>query len=280
MPEGPEVKSVAVALNDKIQGLYITQVVIDNLSRYFRNHSLQNSLDKLKFPLKILRVYSKGKKILFECIDIEGAKFYLVSALAMSGRWQYFKGKHSGIKLVLFKVTDKSMFQKYELFFDDQRHFGSLIVSSEADLHLYLKGVGPDLLSEEISFEHYKSVITLPRLKNKEIGWFLLQQKYFSGVGNWIRAEILYECKIAPNRKLKDLSEEDLKHLYHWSIKILKDAFNVKGLSISNYIDPEGNYGTYNVKVYMRKKDPKGRPVITSRFSDKRTIHWVPEIQI
>ena len=102
----------------------------------------------------------------------------------------------------------------------------------------------------------------------------------FSGVGNWIRAEILYECKIAPNRKLKDLSESDIKHLYHWSIKILKDAYNVKGLTISNYIDPEGNYGTYKVKVYMQKKDPYGHKVITSVFSDKRTIHWVPEVQI
>jgi DNA-formamidopyrimidine glycosylase len=279
MPEGPEVKSVAVSLNDKIKDLFITQIEIDNLSRYHRNPSLQNSLDKLKFPLNILHVYSKGKKILFECVDLEGSKFYLVSALAMSGRWQYFKGKHSGIKMVLFKVTDKSLIHKYDLFFDDQRHFGSLIVTSEEDLHLYLKGVGPDLLSEDVGFDTYKSVITLPRLKNKEIGWFLLQQKYFSGIGNWIRAEILYECKIAPFRKLKELSDKDIENLYHWSIKILKDAFKVKGLTISNYIDPDGNYGTYNVKVYMRKKDPKGNTVITSRFSDKRTIHWVPEIQ-
>ena len=108
----------------------------------------------------------------------------------------------------------------------------------------------------------------------------MLQPKYFSGVGNWIRAEILYECKIAPNRKLGDLTDSDVKHLYHWSIKILKDAYKVKGLTISNYIDPEGNYGTYKVKVYMQKTDPLGHKVITSVFSDKRTIHWVPEVQI
>jgi DNA-formamidopyrimidine glycosylase len=278
MPEGPEVKSVAVSLNNKISKLYINDIIIDELSRYYKNPSLVDSLSKIIFPLHILKVYSKGKKILFECSDANKLKIYLVSALAMSGRWQYFKGKHSGIQMNL--TSTKAGEIKYKLYFDDQRHFGSLVVVHESELSKILKNVGPDLLSEDVSFCDYRDVINLPRLKKKQICWFLLQQKYFSGVGNWIRAEILYECKIAPNRKLEDLSETDVKNLYHWSIKILKDAYNVKGLTISNYIDPEGNYGTYNVKVYMRKHDPLGHKVVTSVFSDKRTIHWVPEVQV
>ena len=278
MPEGPEVKSVAVSLDNKISKLYINDIIIDILSRYYKNPSLLDSLSKVSFPLHILKVYSKGKKILFESVDSDGLKIYLVSALAMSGRWQYTKGKHSGIQMNL--TSTKAGEVKYRLYFDDQRHFGSLVVVHESELSKILKSVGPDLLSEDVSFDEYKDVITLPRLKTKQIGWFLLQQKYFSGVGNWIRAEILYECKIAPNRKLGDLTDSDIKHLYHYSLKILKDAYKVKGLTISNYIDPEGNYGTYKVKVYMQKTDPLGHKVITSVFSDKRTIHWVPEVQI
>jgi len=278
MPEGPEVKSVAVSLDNKISKLYINDILIDELSRYYKNPSLLNSLSIIKFPLHISKVYAKGKKILFECIDSDKVKVYLVSALAMSGRWQYTKGKHSGIQMNL--TSTKSGDVKYRLYFDDQRHFGSLVVAYEEDLPKILKNVGPDLLSEKVTYEEYKTIISLPRLRTKQIGWFLLQQKYFSGVGNWIRAEILYECKIAPNRKLEDLTETDIKHLYHYSLKILKDAYNVKGLTISNYIDPEGNYGTYKVKVYMQKTDPYGHKVITSVFSDKRTIHWVPEVQI
>jgi DNA-formamidopyrimidine glycosylase len=278
MPEGPEVKSVAVSLDNKISKLYINDMLIDELSRYYKNPSLINSLSYAKFPLHISKVYSKGKKILFECVDSDKVKVYLVSALAMSGRWQYTKGKHSGIQMNL--TSTKAGDVKYRLYFDDQRHFGSLVVAYEDELPKILKNVGPDLLSEKVTYEEYKTVISLPRLRSKQIGWFLLQQKYFSGVGNWIRAEILYECKIAPNRKLEDLSEIDIKHLYHYSLKILKDAYSVKGLTISNYIDPEGNYGTYKVKVYMQKIDPYGHKVITSVFSDKRTIHWVPDVQI
>jgi formamidopyrimidine-DNA glycosylase len=65
MPEGPEVKSVAVSLDNKISNFYINDVIVDELSRYYKNHSLLNSLSKLSFPLHIIKVYSKGKKILF-----------------------------------------------------------------------------------------------------------------------------------------------------------------------------------------------------------------------
>ena len=83
MPEGPEVKSVAVSLNKKLENLYISNIIINEASRYIRDKSLENSLYSLEFPLQILKIYAKGKKILFECITKDNVKSYLVSALAM-----------------------------------------------------------------------------------------------------------------------------------------------------------------------------------------------------
>jgi formamidopyrimidine-DNA glycosylase len=142
-----------------------------------------------------------------------------------------------------------------------------------------LKAVGPDLLSENVSFEIYNEVISQKRIKNKQICSFLLEQKYFSGIGNWVRAEVLYKCRIAPFRTLESLSEDNKKSLHSVSIQILNEAYSKKGLTISNYIDPEGEFGTYNVKIYMKEKDPEGNEIIRSVFSDKRTMHWVPEVQ-
>ena len=67
--------------------------------------------------------------------------------------------------------------------------------------------------------------------------------------------------------------------LYYYSIKVLRDAFQVRGLTITNYIDPDGEYGEYQVKVYGKTKDPYGNEILRSTFSDKRTMHWVPSIQ-
>lgn len=276
MPEGAEVAQVSISLHEKISGYWIYNIKINEKSRYFKAGTIENS-DKLNLPIFISRIYPKGKKIIFECLDSDKNKLYLVSLLAMTGRWQYTEGDHSGLELILYKSSFDNC---KHVFFDDPRHFGSFVIClSQNDLNETMKGVGPDLLNETIPFDYYKEVLTQKRLVKKEICSFLLEQKYFSGIGNWVRAEVLYESKIAPWRVLGSLSESDIYLLYYYSIKVLRDAFKVRGLTISNYIDPEGEYGTYEVKVYSKDKDPFGNEVLRSTFSDKRTMHWVPNVQ-
>jgi formamidopyrimidine-DNA glycosylase len=194
----------------------------------------------------------------------------------MTGRWQYVEGKHSGIEMEIRESKNYSNF----VYFDDQRHFGAFIIClNSGELKEVLKDVGPDLLAEDVSFEYYNSVISNKRLGHKQICGFLLDQKYFSGVGNWVRAEVLYESRISPHRKLGSLSLDDKYRLYFYSIKILRDAYKVRGLTISNYIDPEGELGEYPVKVYSQDKDPYGNEIVRNVLDDKRTIHWVPSLQ-
>jgi formamidopyrimidine-DNA glycosylase len=279
MPEGAEVAQVAIRLHERISGSWIYNIKINEKSRYNKpgkGSDFLNNIKDIDFPIFISRIYPKGKKIIFECVNpCTKSKVYLVSLLAMTGRWQYTPGKHSGVWLTLWKNSTQS-----SVFFDDQRHFGSLVICvNETDLNETLKGVGPDLLNEHVEFEDYKNVITQKRIAKKEICAFLLEQKYFSGIGNWVRAEVLYGAKIAPQRTLESLNENEIYLVYYYSIKVLREAYKVRGLTIENYIDPDGEYGTYEVKVYMQDKDPFGNEVVRNVFSDKRTMHWVPSIQ-
>lgn len=270
MPEGAEVKRVADSLHSRLSGKWIQNIIIYPESRYYMKGPIPY-LDEIQFPLFISRIFSRGKKILFECDDSEENRVTLVSALAMAGRWQYEKGKHSGIEL---------KFSDFSCYFDDQRHFGTFYVClNEEILKDVMKGVGPDFLTEEISFESYNDVLSNKYVQKKEICGFLLEQKYFSGIGNWVRAEVLYESRIAPNRIISTLSEEEKRKIHYFSIKILREAYQVRGLTIMNYIDPEGEYGTYEVKVYSKEKDPFGHDVVRNVFKDKRTMHWVPALQ-
>jgi DNA-formamidopyrimidine glycosylase len=286
MPEGAEVRRVADALHDRISGKWIRDIKINEKSRYFKTGGIEG-MYKLSFPLFISCINSKGKKIVFECLyysESKKHKIFLISSLAMTGRWQYHEDKHSGIELILssnpnIKKSCNSVVES-SAFFDDQRHFGSLhICFSEAEVKEVLGAVGPDLLSEDISFDYYNTVISNKRLESKQICGFLLEQKYFSGVGNWVRAEVLYEACISPHRTLCSLTEDEKYLVYYYSIKILREAYEVRGLTISNYIDPEGELGTYEVKVYGQDKDPFGNTVVREVLNDKRTIHWVPQVQ-
>jgi formamidopyrimidine-DNA glycosylase len=165
MPEGAEVKAVAVALDAKLCGKWLMTVNINSKSRYAKVGGIEK-VEKIPFPLQLRRVYSKGKKVIFEFpTALDGFIVYLVSTLAMSGRWQYDEGKHSGIELV---------FEDCSSFFEDQRHFGSLVVCfGEFEKQQVLKAFGPDLLSEDISFEMYDEVISNKRIRKKQICNFL-----------------------------------------------------------------------------------------------------------
>ena len=107
----------------------------------------------------------------------------------------------------------------------------------------------------------------------------MMEQKFFSGVGNYLLAEILYACKILPTRLLKNLSKSDKYNLWFQSRKLLKESYESGGLTIATYFSMSGEKGIFDTKVYMREKDTFGNPVYTGVFSNKRNSHFVPAIQ-
>lgn len=170
---------------------------------------------------------------------------------------------------------------EHYLYYDDSRHFGSLeVVKTPEEVKKLLKDVGPDLLQDYIPIEQYYEVLTRPRLSSKTVMAFLLEQKYFSGVGNYLRSEILYACKLSPKRTLGSLNPEDIGNLYRNTLTILGESLKCGGLTIATYWDPEGRVGTFKVKVYGKDKDPYGNTVEQLKDEHGRTVHWVPQIQV
>jgi len=272
MPEGPEVKITADGLSSYMKGKLIKNIIVTPASRYYKSE-IEN-LDDMSFPILVEKIKSKGKKIVFICKNKYDKRIILVSSLGMEGKWRPVDGKHAGIQIVYGK-SNKTMY------FHDTRHFGSFnICTNQSEYDDVMKAVGPDLLSDDISLEDYEEKITKKSIRNKEICSFMMEQKYFSGIGNYLLAEILYACKILPTRLLKDLSEKDIKNLWKYSRKIIKDSYKCGGLTIATYLSIEGEKGTYETKVYGRKRDPEGNPVKTQTFSNGRTSHFVPAVQI
>jgi formamidopyrimidine-DNA glycosylase len=278
MPEGPEVKITSDGIRTEILNFELIGLEINEASRYykdFKSGSFKN-INNLNFPILITDVFSKGKKILITGVDNNANEIAFISALAMEGSWKLYPGKHSGIELYFRNNNEYKI-----LYFHDTRHFGSFdICISQEDIDFVMKYVGPDLLNDYISFEHYNGVISLEKIKNKEICWFMMEQRFFSGVGNYLLAEILYASKILPTRMLKDLSDTDKYNLWFFSRKLLKESYESGGLTIATYFSMSGEKGIFDTKIYMKEKDPQGNPVLTGTFSNKRTSHYVPAVQV
>lgn len=290
MPEGPEVKITADGLRSEILYHKLSKIVFNEASRYHnvvQKGGFKNQ-NNIYFPMKISDVYSKGKKIIIEAYDDYDRLITFISALGMEGSWKLYTGKHAGIELhfteYIYRDTLNNKTIKYEpkiLYFHDTRHFGTFdICVNQDEIDFVLKSVGPDLLNDNVSFEQYDDVITQEKLSHKEICWFMMEQKFFSGIGNYLLAEILYACKILPTRLLKDLSSEDVYNLWFNSRKLIKESYESGGLTIATYFSMSGEKGIFDTKVYGKSKDPLGNPVYTGTFSNRRTSHYVPAIQV
>jgi len=84
---------------------------------------------------------------------------------------------------------------------------------------------------------------------------FLLDQKFVSGIGNIYANEILFNSKINPSRKAKNLNKNDCKKILSYSKQVLKRAIKKGGSSIQNFHNVDGKIGTFqkNFRVYQRE---------------------------
>ena len=104
----------------------------------------------------------------------------------------------------------------------------------------------------------------------------MMDQSRLSGVGNYLRAEILYRSKISPYRTLVSLSDEDIKVLYNNTLKIMMESYNQKGKYYQGTKCGDG----FSLRVYKQETDPNGHPVLTFNDRDNRTCYHVPQVQI
>lgn len=283
MPEGPEVKIVVDQLKARVVGKKINWLA-ENGGRYKTTRPIGESefLDALNPDgLLIKNVEAKGKFIYWTLQD----DWSIWNTLGMSGTWSMEKHKHTALSFQI-GPADKAYDALNDEYvrFVDMRHFGTLkFVKGKEALVEKLQTIGWDWLDRKHSVTAIWWYFDTARkeLKEKPIGVILMDQSIFAGVGNYLRAEILYQARISPWRKLKDITYDELKTICEATHEIMLNSYNSNGATISTYKDVNGHSGEYTSRfaVYNRKTDPFGNVVTREQTTDKRTIHWVPELQ-
>jgi formamidopyrimidine-DNA glycosylase len=111
----------------------------------------------------------------------------------------------------------------------------------------------------------------------------LLDQSVLGGVGNIYADESLFRARIHPARIAASLTHAQLTALHRSVREILTAAIRLRGSSISDYVDSEGNRGKFQQRhrVYKRTgkpcvrcKEPIRRIVVAGRSS-----HFCPKCQ-
>lgn len=280
MPEGPEVRVITTQLAKVLIGWKLTKISITGGSyatseaTSYKNFRVQAQALNRKLaakPRTITQVSCKGKHI-FMRLEASGCQpVYLFNHLGMAAYWTLEEGNHSNVSLLL---EDDDLTKV--LYFDDQRHFGRFFLLTEQQKMLALRRLGPDIFARNFTLDRMK--LALSQVKNKMICTALMDQHIISGIGNYLRADILYVAKIYPYRLVSDLTEVDYVMLHTAILRVSQAAYKANGTTIENYKDMNGDEGHYVPLVYGRKLTDNNE-VVQSDTVDNRTLYWVPEAQ-
>jgi formamidopyrimidine-DNA glycosylase len=214
MPEGPEVRKYADALDTALTGRAI--VSLQARTKEARKW-LQENESRLA-GRRVQRVVSHGKHLLGY---IEGG-FYFHSHLMMWGRWQTFgptelpeRDRRERARIVvkggaaillsapIFNVGEGDPYDKIEI----------------------LATLGPDALPYHGRFKRAEFLRRLHEHEGETIGAALLNQRIVAGLGNYLRAEVLFSCKLNPWRVVGDLTQRNLSCLSKTIPQLARDAY-------------------------------------------------------
>ena len=197
----------------------------------------------------------------------------MYSTYGMSGGWEVNRSKHTAFSIV---ASDH-----INLFFNDQRRFGTIkFVRGKKELEKKLATLGPCVLNDEIARETFEK--KLLRKSKAPICEALMDQSCVAGVGNYLRAEILYACRLNPWKAVGDLTTEEWDILHKETLGLTLQSYRSQGASIYTWKNADGESGRtqFDFKVYGLDFDPDGRQVLRQEDANKRTVHWCPEVQV
>lgn len=280
MPEGPEVTIITEGLHAHLAKQRIHAFEFTEKGRYHTKApdgwpAFTESLAQGHVTVKEVR--NKGKFIWW----VFSNGWLCWQTLGMSGGW--YKTAKPATGAVVIYGRDRT-----RLYYNDQRHFGTFKFippeSAKQELAKKLSNLGPDMLNDTtLTSIDFKKRLQHSALAHRVLAHVLVDQAVVSGIGNYLRAEILYQARLNPHRQLGSLSDADLSTLYTATRSCIAAAYKAGGTSIRHYTDIENTPGTYGfeMKVYGRKQDPEGHTVVAERIGrDTQTMYWVPSVQV
>jgi len=222
---------------------------------YLITQELRRHLDIKKFS----DVFCKGKNIF---IVLANRTVYHCH-LGLTGRWIY----NNSTDALKYETAQLDTGKEGYAHFVDPRKIGFFNQISVQEMNAAVSELGPDVRS--ITFEDL--VAGISKRQRSMIGAVLLDQKILSGIGNYLRSEVLYYARIDPRRKIASFEDRDYRHLYKAITYVYKKVIDSGG-------ELEYSGGTYIPRIHGQETDKKGRKIVMEKISG-RFMYWVPEVQ-
>lgn len=257
MPELPEVETIRRGLSERIVGKTIKDISIDNPKSFIgkKEDVVGSSVKDVERRAKVICItLSNNLNLLFH--------LKLTGQLIVIDQNERFAGGHpshdwhaelpNSNTRIIFELSDN-----IKLYFNDMRKFGWCKVLTDGEVAaIYKKDYGYEPLDKEFTVEYLLS--KGKRIPNRNIKQFLMDQTIAAGMGNIYTDESLFEAKISPLRKVKDISMPEWKTLIESMRLVLNKGIKYGGTTDSDYVNIDGKKGGMqdHLNVYHKTGNP------------------------
>jgi formamidopyrimidine-DNA glycosylase len=248
MPELPEVETVARGLRLVLPGRRIVAVRLSAKTDFIDDPA---SLERELPGTRVLGVVRYGKFLVLELERVSGGdggeEIALLIHLGMTGQIIVSQAEAPVLAHThaFFTLDDGR-----ELRYTDIRRFGRIRILADGERKSVLGPLGLDPL--EASEEEFRNMITARQARIKAL---LMDQRVFRGMGNIYTDESLWLAKVHPKRLGAKLNDREVRRLYRAVREVLAEAIRLRGSSVSDYVDSEGQRGGFQLRhrVYQRE---------------------------
>ena len=220
MPEGPEIKRAADAIAKAILHQSITEI-------FFAFDHLKSFEDTLA-DATIIAVEPRGKALLTRFDN----HLNIYSHNQLYGKWMVRKAHcypKTNRQLRLAIHTPKKSALLYSA--------SDIDVLADDDLatHPFLCRIGPDVLHPDTTVEQVAERLMAKPFYRRRLTTLLLDQHFLSGLGNYLRSEILFAAGVHPSLRPVDCTAVQIQALAEMAIALPRQSYETGG--ITNNLD-------------------------------------------
>ncbi len=215
MPEGPEIRRAAdrlaaAVLNAPLRRVQFAFPLLKPFERRLRRHCITSITPRGK---ALLTAFDNGWTLYTH------NQLYGVWKVADAGHWPdttrslrvALETAHKAI--LLYSASDIELWR-----------------SDEIESHPFLQGLGPDVLDPALDAATVALRLRSPAFRNRALGGLLLDQGFLAGLGNYLRAEILYATKLHPTLRPSDLGKAQIGSLARALLTVPRLSYATRGV--------------------------------------------------
>ncbi len=271
MPEGPEIRRAADRVAGAVEGRVARQVwfAFEHLKRY----------EKRLVGRRVAEVTTRGKAMLTR---FEGG-LSVYSHNQLYGRWYVVRdGRLPRTRRQLrFAVTAG---ERRALLYSASEI--EVLDAPGERRHPYLSRLGPDLLSQAPAAGELARRLDEPRFRGRQLAGVLLDQGFVAGLGNYLRAEILFEARVHPRRRAAGCSDVERLRLAKRMLALTRRTYRTRGITLPPSRVAElkaagARRSAYRFWVYGRAGEPCrvcGETIAVAPVGG-RSCFWCPACQ-